>query len=77
VTTLVIEGPLAQELQEFGARQVASGFYCSNSKTQAVIQGRTVFVKIVLTQCMEFKKPSKEANWVVEEIANFLLSPSE
>lgn len=53
-----------------------AGYFNSSSKTPAVIRGRPVFV-VDCTKTMEFNKPSKEVDWVVEEIVTCLLGPSK
>lgn len=60
---------------DWGGKSQA-GYFSSSSKTPTVIRGRPVFV-VDCTTTMEFNKPSKEVDRVVEEIVSFLLGPSK
>ncbi|KAG0610614.1 hypothetical protein M758_7G078500 [Ceratodon purpureus] len=50
------------------------GYFGTSSKIPAVIQGRPVFV-VDCTNTLDFGRPSKEVDRVVEEIVSFLLGP--
>lgn len=53
-----------------------AGYFSSGSKIPAVIRGRPVLV-VDCTNTMEFNKPSKEVDRIVEEIVSFLRGPSK
>ncbi|KAG0558881.1 hypothetical protein KC19_10G061600 [Ceratodon purpureus] len=51
-----------------------AGHFSSSSKVPAVIRGRPIFV-VDCSKTLEFDKPSKEVDRVIEEIVGFLLAP--
>ena len=57
----------------FGGKSQA-GHFGTSSSIPAVIQGRPVFV-VDCTNTLEFGKPSKEIDRIVDEIISFLLTP--